>query len=81
MNAYLRGQRVKVQVDYTHFHAEHTATGLDALPPRTRTACGPPFSWDSELSGHDSLTGRRRRRSPVSHCALWWYTFRPGDSG
>ena len=31
VNAYLRGQRVKVQVDYTHFHAEQMATGVDAL--------------------------------------------------
>ena len=31
MNAYLRGQRVKVQVDYTHFHVEQMATGVDAL--------------------------------------------------
>ena len=30
INAYLRGQRVKVQVDYTHSHAEDTTTGLDA---------------------------------------------------
>ena len=26
----LRGHRVKVQVDYTHAHAEDTTTGLDA---------------------------------------------------
>jgi hypothetical protein len=31
VNAYLRGRRVKVQVDYTHFHGEQMATGLDAL--------------------------------------------------
>jgi Phosphate-selective porin O and P len=30
INAYLRGQRVKVQVDYTHSQAEDTTTGLDA---------------------------------------------------
>jgi hypothetical protein len=30
VNTYLRGQRVKVQVDYTHAHAEDTSTGLDA---------------------------------------------------
>jgi hypothetical protein len=30
VNAYLRGQRVKLQVDYTHLHAEDRATGLDA---------------------------------------------------
>src|SRR5204862_1771884 len=30
LNAYLRGHRVKVQVDYTHLHAEDQATGLDA---------------------------------------------------
>jgi hypothetical protein len=30
VNAYLRGQRVKVQVDYTHQHWEDAATGLDA---------------------------------------------------
>jgi hypothetical protein len=30
VNAYLRGHRVKVQVDYTHAHAEDTTTGLDA---------------------------------------------------
>jgi hypothetical protein len=31
VNAYLRGRRVKVQVDYTHFHAEQMGTGLDAF--------------------------------------------------
>jgi len=30
VNAYLRGHRVKAQVDYTHLHAEDAATGLDA---------------------------------------------------
>jgi len=30
LNAYLRGHRVKVQVDYTHLHAEDEATGRDA---------------------------------------------------
>jgi hypothetical protein len=31
VNAYLRGRRVKVQVDYTHLHAEQMATGADAF--------------------------------------------------
>ncbi|HXU02799.1 MAG TPA: porin [Polyangia bacterium] len=30
VNAYLRGHRTKVQVDYTHSHAENAMTGLDA---------------------------------------------------
>ena len=30
MNAYLRGHRMKLQVDYTHLHAEDRATGLEA---------------------------------------------------
>jgi len=30
VNGYLRGHRVKVQVDYTHAQAEDTTTGLDA---------------------------------------------------
>jgi len=35
MNAYLRGHRVKLQVDYTHLHAENRATGLDAFSAPT----------------------------------------------
>jgi hypothetical protein len=30
VNAYLRGNRVKAQVDYTHLHTVNAATGLDA---------------------------------------------------
>jgi hypothetical protein len=30
VNAYLRGHRVKVQVDYTHSHGEDATTGLAA---------------------------------------------------
>ncbi len=35
VNAYLRGRRVKVQVDYTHLHAEQRATGADAFSAPT----------------------------------------------
>jgi hypothetical protein len=35
VNAYLRGHRVKVQVDYTHLHAEDRATGLAAATAPT----------------------------------------------
>jgi hypothetical protein len=35
VNAYLRGRRVMVQVDYTHLHAEDNATGLAAATAPT----------------------------------------------
>jgi len=36
VNAYLRGHRVKVQVDYTHSHAEDATTGLPAQSAPTQ---------------------------------------------
>ena len=81
VNAYLRGHRVKLQVDYTHFHAEHMATGLDALGAPNAAPRARRHSARILISPVYSVTGRGAEGRQLSHCALWWYTFGPGDSG
>ena len=80
VNAYLRGHRVKVQVDYTHAHAEDTTTGLDAATARTSTGCGRPFRSVSEPKspGGEFRKVAGPKAAPGPNSALWWYKFGPG---